>query len=254
MTSQDWSKDAYQWALLRDGEISDPGDAGTVLMASGKNFASCALVSTGTQTRTIAGPPGPGMKLCLWCKTYGGIITASLASAYDDTGTTAIRFHATGHFVLLESVESGANTYRWRIVGKYGVTGPEADKAEVVTATNVITANETGKTFFLNSTTEFVSTLPAPALGLKYKFIVSGAPSGASYTVIAASSATIIVGHVLTSDIDGAGDGDTETSGVLTITFVDGVAVKGDQVELECDGTNWYATASCKTYNAITFS
>jgi hypothetical protein len=34
---------------------------------------------------------------------------------------------------------------------------------EDVTATNVLTAAETGKVFFLNSSTEFVTTLPAVA-------------------------------------------------------------------------------------------
>src|SRR5258707_188541 len=45
---------------------------------------------------------------------------------------------------------------------------------ETVTATNIILASESGKTFFLNSATEFVSTLPAPAAGLKFKFVVVG--------------------------------------------------------------------------------
>ena len=47
---------------------------------------------------------------------------------------------------------------------------------EDVTATNAITSAESGKVFFLNSSTEFVSTLPAPAAGLRYTFIVKAAP------------------------------------------------------------------------------
>ena len=62
------------------------------------------------------------------------------------------------------------------------VTGATA--AEVVTATNVITAAESGTTFFLSSATEFVSTLPAPALGLNFTFIVAAAPASASYTTM----------------------------------------------------------------------
>src|SRR3972149_2841219 len=37
---------------------------------------------------------------------------------------------------------------------------------EIVAATNVIAASESGTTFFLSHATEFASTLPAPAAGL----------------------------------------------------------------------------------------
>jgi hypothetical protein len=124
---------------------------------------------------------------------------------------------------------------------------------ETVAATNVIGAAESGKTFFLNHATEFVSTLPAVAAGLRFTFIVSGAPSGASYTVVTDSSANLIVGHVLTSE-DAGGSADSETTGGDTITFVDGKAVVGDRVDLICDGTNWFAQCSSKVFDAITIS
>src|SRR5215213_1051351 len=103
----------------------------------------------------------------------------------------------------------------------------ESANVEVVTATNVITASESGKTFFLNSATEFVSTLPAAAAGLRYSFIVTAAPASASYTVItpgASGGANIILGHILSSQ-DAGGSADSETSGGDTITFVDSKAV-----------------------------
>ena len=128
------------------------------------------------------------------------------------------------------------------------------DNAEIVTATNVITAAESGKTFFLNSATEFVSTLPAVAAGLKFTFIVTGAPSGASYTIVTDSSANVIKGQVYTLDVNSATDPDLETSGGDTITLVDGKAVAGDSVELFCDGTNWFARAFCSVFDAITIT
>lgn len=130
-----------------------------------------------------------------------------------------------------------------------GITGP----AEVVAATNAIAAAESGSTFFLNSATEFVSTLPPPALGLRFTFVVAAAPSGASYTIVTDSSANIILGHVLTSQ-DAGGTADSETSGGDTISFVDGKAVVGDRVDLECDGTNWFARCSSKVFDAITIT
>jgi hypothetical protein len=130
----------------------------------------------------------------------------------------------------------------------------ESAKTEVVTATNVIAASESGKTFFLNSATEFVSTLPAPAAGLNFEFIVSAAPSGADYTIVTTSSANVIKGQVYSSDLNAASDGDIETSGGDTISFVSAKAVAGDRVVVKCDGTNWFAYGFCSVFDAITFT
>jgi hypothetical protein len=129
------------------------------------------------------------------------------------------------------------------------------DPIEVVTATNVILASESGKTFFLNSATEFVSTLPAPAAGLKFTFIVTGAPSGASYTVVGASG-TPIHGMVLSKDLNGATDsGATAGTGVLTLTFVDSKSLKGDRADFISDGTDWFVEAKTGgNFDAITLS
>lgn len=125
---------------------------------------------------------------------------------------------------------------------------------ETVAATNVITAGETGKTFFLSSATEFVSTLPAVAAGLRFTFIVAAAPSGASYTIVTNSSANVIKGAVFSADLNAASDGDIETSGGDTITLVDSKAVAGDRVELWCDGTNWFAHAFTTAFDAVTIT
>lgn len=122
---------------------------------------------------------------------------------------------------------------------------------EAVTETNTITAAESGKIFFLNSATEFDSVLPAPAAGLNYKFIVVAAPSGASYTISTNSSANVIIGTAYSS---AGADEDSELSGCDTISFVDGTAVKGDRVDVYCDGTNWYAYGYCNANGGITFT
>lgn len=125
---------------------------------------------------------------------------------------------------------------------------------EVVTATNVIAASESGKTFFLNSATEFVSTLPAPVNGMRFTFIVKAAPSGASYTIVTNGSSNVIKGAVFSADLNAASDGDSETSGGDTISFVDSKAVAGDRVELFSDGTYWYAHAFCVAFDAVTIT
>lgn len=139
-----------------------------------------------------------------------------------------------------------------------GTSGSEVKQpnfdTEVVTATNAIDASENGRCYFLNSATEFVSTLPAPAAGLQFEFIVKAAPSGASYTIVTASSSNIIKGQVYSSDLNAASDGDFETSGGDTISFVDAKAVAGDRVVLRCDGTNWFAYCFCSVFDAITIT
>lgn len=127
-------------------------------------------------------------------------------------------------------------------------------KAEIVTATNAISALENGKTFFLNSGTEFVSTLPAPALGLRFNFICTAAPSGADYTIFTSGGANIMLGQVYTLDVNSATDPDLETSGGDTISFVSAKAVAGDRVEVFSDGTNWFAYCFCSVFDAITIT
>jgi hypothetical protein len=125
---------------------------------------------------------------------------------------------------------------------------------EVVSATNVISAEENGRTYFLNSSTEFVSTLPAPALGLRYTFIVTAAPTGASYTIFTNGGSDIIKGQVYTLDVNSGTDPDFEASGGDTVSFVDGKAIAGDRVEVFCDGTNWFAYGFCSVFDAITIT
>lgn len=132
--------------------------------------------------------------------------------------------------------------------------GVISEPPEVVTATNVITADESGKTFFLSSATEFVSTLPAPKIGMRFTFVVTAAPSGANYTVVTSGSSNIIKGMVLSADLNAASDGDIETSGGDTISFVSAKAVAGDRVDLLCDGTNWFAYGFCTVFDAITIT
>jgi hypothetical protein len=117
-------------------------------------------------------------------------------------------------------------------------------------AASTLTAAQSGTTLVLSAATEFATTLPAPAAGLVYTFIVGAAPSGASYTIVTASSANIIKGQAYPAS--GAA-GDTGTADD-TITFVDGQAVAGDMVTVFSDGTSWFAKAFCAVAAGVTFT
>ena len=125
---------------------------------------------------------------------------------------------------------------------------------ETVAATNVLTKAESGKTMFLSHATEFVTTLPAPAAGLEFEFIVADAPESASYTIVTNGSANIIRGHILTSDVNSATDADFEASGGDTLSFVDSKAVLGDRARFISDGTYWYVQAASSVFDAITIT
>jgi hypothetical protein len=128
------------------------------------------------------------------------------------------------------------------------ITGLET--VTTLTAASTLTTAQSNTIFFLSSATEFVTTLPAPAAGLMYTFIVGAAPSGASYTIVTTSSANIIKGQAYPAS--GAA-GDTGTADD-TISFVDAQAVAGDQVTVISDGTSWFAKAFCAVAAGVTFT
>ena len=109
--------------------------------------------------------------------------------------------------------------------------------SEVVIATNIITAVESDTTFYLNAAGGFTSTLPAPAIGLKYKFIVKTAPTTA-YIITTTSGAILMYGTWL--DVTGEL---TYFAARDTFNFVANKSKIGDSLEVESDGTNWYCQA-----------
>ena len=121
---------------------------------------------------------------------------------------------------------------------------------EVVTATNVITAAETGTHFFLNTATAFVSTLPAVAVGLEFWFHIGATEPTTSHTIVTESSDNVIQGNI-TSPEDAAGAVAT-VADADTISFIASKALHGDFAHVYCDGTNWYLDGMCKVQDGMT--
>jgi len=138
----------------------------------------------------------------------------------------------------------------WRTTANFGkVLAKAATKA--LTTTKTVTAGESGTTFFLNSTTGFVTTLPAPEDGLTYKFVVKTVPTSGNCTVYANGGSDIIVGVLAASTADDLGATDTNAD---TISFVASTCVVGDWVEVVSDGTYWYVTGVEKVAEGITLT
>lgn len=125
---------------------------------------------------------------------------------------------------------------------------------DILTAASVLNRSANGKVFYLDSATEFATTLPAPELGLKMSFVIRTAPSGASYTVVTSGSANVMKGAILSADLNAASDGDIETAGGDTFSFVDSKAVAGDRADFYSDGTSWFVRAHTTVFDAATIT
>jgi len=119
--------------------------------------------------------------------------------------------------------------------------------------TNTLTSADCGATKYLNDATEFATTLPAPTAGCEIRIVVKAAPASASYTVVTATSANILIGGINELEVDTGDDGPYIADGD-TITFVDGVAVVGDYVTLYSDGTSWYLHGQANADGGITLT
>jgi hypothetical protein len=134
-----------------------------------------------------------------------------------------------------------------------GATGLKS--VETLTEARVLTAADSGKTFFLNAAGGFTVNLPTVATalaGFYVKFIVKTAPTTA-YIIQTGNSAEQKLAGLVHS---GAGaDEDSETDITATnVNFVANTAVINDWCEIECDGAGWYAACFCNATGGITIT
>lgn len=151
--------------------------------------------------------------------------------------------------VRAESFEIGSTAIT-ATAAEINAAADNSANVEVVTATNVITAAESGKTFFLDAVAGFESTLPTAAAGLRFKFVVKTAPTSNGYT-ITGSPADKIFGTIACSGAEATINGVTANAADNAI-LVHNVALIGDVLEFVSDGTNWYVTGNVNTYAAVT--
>jgi len=104
---------------------------------------------------------------------------------------------------------------------------------KVVTDDVTLTPADSGKLIFLNAAGGGDVTLPAPTSGVNFKIMVGATNPTTAWAVISGTAAKIQ--GVLT--VDGAAVPAVDED---QINFIASTAVKGDFIELESDGTNWY--------------
>lgn len=119
---------------------------------------------------------------------------------------------------------------------------------EVVTTANVIAATESGKTFFLNSTTGFASTLPAPAAGLRFRFVVTTQNTTGNSTIVTNGGDNVIEGGAIVLSTFVPASNEDSINIVASTTLV------GDWVEVISDGTSWFVSGQSGATGGITFT
>ncbi|MCZ7856009.1 hypothetical protein O9X81_05230 [Agrobacterium salinitolerans] len=118
------------------------------------------------------------------------------------------------------------------------------------TATLTLTKYENGSTIVFNRAAGTAVTLPAPADGATFKFVIGTAPTTAN-TIATSGSANIIKGGINELEVDTADDGPYSAVGDL-ISFVANLAVVGDFVDLSSDGTSWFLRGQTNADGGIT--
>jgi hypothetical protein len=183
-------------------------------------------------------------------------VEASLAEIYidfvaaDAVDKAALAAVTNGNGAALVGVEDAGGYFAGfdveTVLAQIGSNYALKALTESVTATNVITTAETGKTFFLNAVGGFTSTLPAPAAGIEFEFIVVTAPTTA-YIVTTNAGANVLQGTLL--DIVGEQVAITNQD---TINFVASTSLLGDSLRVIGDGVNWHCTARSLADGGIT--
>lgn len=123
--------------------------------------------------------------------------------------------------------------------------------SSILATTTVLTSADSGKVFYLvQAAGARTATLPALEAGLTFKFILTTAAAG-NWSIATAQAADDFVGSVVTAD---GNAGDTATDSDTVVRFAGGTAAAGDQVELECDGSDWYIRGSMSVTGGIIFA
>lgn len=144
-------------------------------------------------------------------------------------GSTSDNWNVGGNLTV-----AGSTTLTGSIAANGGITGLNSlSTVSTAVASTTLTNADSGKTFILTTTTEFVLPATSTSAGVSYKFVIGGAIT---------SNVTI-----RTSDLGNNIEGTLIVAGAVvdcdaedTITFVaDGENI-GDYVELWSNGTYWF--------------
>lgn len=130
--------------------IEEFGDGGTIIVR--KDRAFYPIVSTSSNTLTLARPTKAGIRATFFHKTDGGSLALTVTGGYNKLGYTIAIFYAVGDFLELVSVPD-STSFRWQVVSANGVIGP-TEPVQVMTGNGYYTGTSLMKMW---------ETCPSPA-------------------------------------------------------------------------------------------
>ncbi len=221
------------------GRLNDPGD-GEAIIVMGAIGVMDLVSTTGSQTRTLAAPVKPGIMVTFALKSItSGSLAITVATAYDQAGSTVITFGDAGDYIMLQSVELVSGTFVWRVVAFDGVTGPTLEMGSLDVDTLVVdtTSILRGDAFVAQDapTAEAAGNQVIAAADFVNGIVVHTVTAAATLTTPTGAQITAVLPagvatgdsfklHVITVGA-GADDISTLTAGDGDVTFVGDVTV-----------------------------
>lgn len=123
-------------------------------------------------------------------------------------------------------------------------------------AAYAVSVADTGKTLITSLTTaligDIVISLPPLSEGLHYRFINGGSAVAATnvQTVTIRATAAVLYGQIIEGPVINVAF--TPVSALTDINFVALVTLKGDCIDLYCDGASWYVDGRARSAGSIT--
>lgn len=114
-----------------------------------------------------------------------------------------------------------------------------------ITGAKTLTEGDSGAVYFLKASAGATVTLPALKAGLRFKFVVAQSFATSNWVIDSAEGDNIEGSLVVAGSAVVAGAEDQ-------INFVFSAESKGDFVELECNGTNWFVSGVGALSGSIT--
>ena len=108
----------HHWLYGGSKVLHDPGNGKTIQV--NQDLQVCEMVSTTTETRTLANPTKPGIRFTLRLFADGGDVVVTASNGLNVTLNTAATFADDGDQLEMVSVTKTAGVYRWEILVNTG--------------------------------------------------------------------------------------------------------------------------------------
>jgi len=212
--------------------------ANVTAIQGGNGTGAITLTPVGAGTIVIGAAAGTG------AITLGSSSTTQTVNVGTGAGVATVNI-GTGTAANVINIGTGGTGAQVITIGS-ATAGPRIYFQNSAPAgATTVTAAQTGSVFFVGAAGD-VFTLPAPAAGLNYRFIVDALYITTPMTIVTTSSANIFQGNVLsaaTAVVCVAKD---------SIAIVETAESLGDWVQVYSDGTSWFVQGQAAVTGALT--